>query len=74
MAGATRVELGLVGETRGEAASRGPERNDKSHPQCTDCVRMVHLNRDFQAMIDRGGESAEVGRLLLGHSERLFDW
>jgi len=35
---------------------------------------MVHLGRDFQAMIDRGGESAEVGRLLLGHSERLFDW
>jgi transposase len=34
----------------------------------------AHLNRDFQAMIDRGGESAEVGRLLLGHSERLFDW
>ncbi len=25
-------------------------------------------------MIDRGGEPAEVGRLLLGHSERLFDW
>ena len=25
-------------------------------------------------MIDRGGESAEVGRLLMGHSERLFDW
>jgi transposase len=35
---------------------------------------MVHLDRDFQAMVDRGGESAEVGRLLLGHSERLFDW
>jgi transposase len=34
----------------------------------------AHRNRDFQAMIDRGGESAEVGRLLLGHSERLFDW
>src|SRR4051794_30047804 len=34
----------------------------------------AHLNRDFQAMIDRGGESAEVGRLLLGHSDRLFDW
>jgi transposase len=34
----------------------------------------AHLNRDFQAMIDRGGESAEVGRLLLGHSERLFGW
>jgi transposase len=34
----------------------------------------AHLDRDFQAMIDRGGESAEAGRLLLGHSERLFDW
>ena len=34
----------------------------------------AHLNRDFQAMIDRGGESAEVGRLLLGHSVRLFEW
>lgn len=34
----------------------------------------AHLNRDFQAMVDRGGESAEVGRLPLGHSERLFDW
>jgi transposase len=34
----------------------------------------AHLRRDFQAMIDRGGESAEVGRQLLGHSDRLFDW
>jgi transposase len=34
----------------------------------------AHRDRDFQAMIDRGGESAGVGRLLLGHSERLFDW
>jgi transposase len=34
----------------------------------------AHLNRDLQAMVDRGGESAEVGRLLLGHSDRLFDW
>jgi transposase len=34
----------------------------------------AHLDRDFQAMIDRGGQSAEVGRLLLGHSERMFAW
>ncbi len=34
----------------------------------------AHLNRDFQAMSDWGGESAEAGRLLLRHSERLFDW
>ncbi|HMB02404.1 MAG TPA: IS66 family transposase [Isosphaeraceae bacterium] len=34
----------------------------------------AHLRRDFQAMIDRGRESTEVGRRLLEHSERLFDW
>ena len=34
----------------------------------------AHLDRDFQAMVDRGGASAEVGRRLLSHSERLFDW
>src|SRR5512143_36159 len=34
----------------------------------------AHRDRDFQAMVDRGGESAEVGRGLPGHSERLFDW
>ena len=34
----------------------------------------AHLNRDFQAMIDRGGESAEVGRRLPEHSDALFGW
>jgi transposase len=34
----------------------------------------AHLRRDFQAMIDRGRESTEVGRRLLEHSDRLFDW
>jgi transposase len=34
----------------------------------------AHLDRDFQAMIDRGGNSAEIGQRLLDHSVRLFDW
>jgi transposase len=34
----------------------------------------AHLNRDFQATIDRGGESAEVGERLMGHSDALFEW
>jgi len=34
----------------------------------------AHLRRDFQAMIDRGGEAAEVGRRLLDHSDLLFGW
>lgn len=33
-----------------------------------------HLRRDFQAMIDRGGPGAKVGRSLLGHSDVLFEW
>jgi transposase len=34
----------------------------------------AHLRRDFQAMIDRGGEAGEVGRRLLEHSDALFGW
>jgi transposase len=34
----------------------------------------AHLDRDFQARVDRGGASAEVGRRRLSHSERLFGW
>ena len=34
----------------------------------------AHLQRDFQAMIDRGGASRQVGTVLLGHAEVLFAW
>ena len=34
----------------------------------------AHRRRDFQAMIDRGGEAAEIGRRLLEHSNELFHW
>jgi transposase len=34
---------------------------------------MVHLRRDMQAMIDRGGDGAEVGRRLLWQSDKLFE-
>jgi transposase len=34
----------------------------------------AHLRRDFQAMIDRGGEAGEVGQRLLEHSDALFEW
>src|SRR3954453_22757833 len=35
---------------------------------------MVHLNRDFQAMIDRGGPGEATGRTLLRLSKRMFRW
>ncbi len=33
-----------------------------------------HLDRDFQAMVDRGGRSAAVGRALQREADRLFKW
>lgn len=35
-------------------------------------VCWAHLRRDFQAMIDRGGEGEAIGRRLLSLSNRLF--
>ena len=35
-------------------------------------VCWAHLRRDFQAMIDRGGDGERVGRRLLSLSNRLF--
>lgn len=34
----------------------------------------AHLLRDFQAMVDRGGASAAIGRTLLDHAEDVFAW
>jgi transposase len=34
----------------------------------------AHLKRDFQAMVDRGGESARVGEALLCFSQDVFTW
>lgn len=36
-------------------------------------VCWAHLRRDFQAMIDRDGDGAEVGRQLLWQSGKLFE-
>ena len=36
-------------------------------------VCWAHLRRDMQAMIDRGGDGAEVGRRLLWQSGKLFE-
>lgn len=36
-------------------------------------IRWAHLRRDMQAMIDRDGDGAEVGRRLLWQSNKLFE-
>ena len=33
----------------------------------------AHLRRDFQALVDRGGESARIGQALLAQTRQLFD-
>ena len=33
-----------------------------------------HLKRDFQAFVDRGGESAKVGDALLAQVDQIFEW
>jgi transposase len=44
------------------------------HPLRKRQLCWAHIQRDFQAMIDRGGQAAEVGRLLLMHAEIVFGW
>ncbi len=34
----------------------------------------AHLKRDVQAMVDRGGESARIGKSLLEEIDRMFHW
>jgi transposase len=54
----------VVGSDRWSAYSRFPaERRALCH---------AHLKRDFQALVDRGGEAAPLGRWGLAEIERLF--
>ncbi len=36
-------------------------------------VCWAHLKRDFQALVDRGGESARIGQALLAQVHQMFD-
>ena len=55
---------GIVGSDRHSAYNGLP---DERRQLC-----WSHLQRDFQALVDRGGESAVMGRLLLNQSRRMF--
>lgn len=79
------VTVYRIARTRGACVVR--ELLGKSVPYVVTCDRAkayrhlkrvqwcwAHLQRDFQAMIDRGGAAREIGTALLGHSEVLFSW
>jgi transposase len=55
---------GIVGSDRWSAYNRFPA---KQRALC-----WAHLKRDFQALVDRGGEAESIGRWGLAEIERLF--
>ena len=56
--------MGVVGSDRWSAYSRFPaERRALCH---------AHLKRDFQSLVDRGGQAEPIGRWGLAEIERLF--
>src|SRR5512140_1189251 len=56
-----------AGGVRAEATSaRGPW-----VVPCAMCC-WAHLKRDFQALVERGGESERIGRALLEQVEKMF--
>ena len=60
MSGLLPLRPGSIREVGDEAAGRGPERNDNSCPQCTDCVRMVHFLRDLAKPVLEADSHAKV--------------
>src|SRR5581483_7842071 len=63
MTDAPRPRLEAARPPPAVGAGRGGVRDDHGGPQFRDCVRMVHLKRDFQALID----SPCTVRRRLGH-------
>jgi transposase len=56
--------VGVVGSDRWSAYSR--------FPAAQRAICWAHLKRDFQALVDRGGEGESIGRWGLAEIERLF--
>ena len=60
MSGLLPLRPGSVGEVGDEAAGRGPERDCRGCPQCTDCVRRVHYLREAAKPVYEADRHAKV--------------
>jgi transposase len=69
-----RVLRELLGESYKAVLTSDRAKAYNGHPLLKRQVGWAHLCRDFQAMVDRGGPAAEVGRLLLMPAEIVFGW
>ena len=80
-----RVTVFLIARSRGADVAKGMLGTDARKVVISDRLKSynwikrhqfcwAHLRRDFQAMIDRGGEAGEVGQRLMEHSDVLFGW
>ena len=79
------VTVFLIARSRGAEVAKGMLGTDARKVVISDRLKSynwikrhqfcwAHLRRDFQAMIDRGGEAGEVGQRLMEHSDALFEW
>ncbi len=64
----------IVGEGYEQVVSSDRAKAYNCHPPRQRQLCWAHLKRDFQAMVDRGGPGAAVGRRLLEYTEVLFGW
>jgi transposase len=64
----------LLGERYQAVLTSDRAKAYNGHPLQKRQLCWAHLRRDFQAMVDRAGPAAEVGRLLLLHAEVVFGW
>jgi transposase len=64
----------LLGEGYSRVLTSDRAKVYMGHPLHRHQLCWAHLRRDFQAMIDRGGAGAGVGRQLLAYADVLFEW
>jgi transposase len=64
----------IVGEGYREVLSSDRAKAYNRQPLRWRQICWAHLRRDFQAMVDRGGAGANIGRQLLEYTEVLFGW
>jgi len=64
----------VLGEGYGAVLTSDRAKAYKGQPLERHQLCWAHLQRDFQAMIDRGGPGAKIGERLLEHARVLFAW